>query len=327
MTKPLVSIHCITYNHENYIAQALEGFLLQKTNFPIEIVICDDASTDKTANIIREYADKYPNLIVPLLQSENQYSQGVKPGFDIVMPRCQGKYIAHCEGDDYWIDPYKLQKQVNFMEGNPEYSFIFHDCEILNQNSGSRQLRVGKRVIDETVDLVSAIKQNNMPTASILHRNVLDRNSTPGWSFRTKKGDYCLVILLAEKGLGKYLPDVMSVYRVHEGGVWSGNDHEYRNKEDINFFYLLYEYFSDTNVRATIKKRLNYCFIEKAFIKIKKGEIISGLYLYLRHINSINDTKKINEVKKILLAFKAGVFNLARKLSSFFNLKIKKPTV
>lgn len=89
----------------------------------------------------------------------------------------------------------------------------------------------------------------------------------------------------------------------------------------------MYEYFSDTNVRATIKKRLNYCFIEKAFIKIKKGEIISGLYLYLRHINSINDTKKINEVKKILLAFKAGVFNLARKLSSFFNLKIKKPTV
>lgn len=187
MTKPLVSIHCITYNHENYIAQALEGFLLQKTNFPIEIVICDDASTDKTANIIREYADKYPNLIVPLLQSENQYSQGVKPGFDIVMPRCQGKYIAHCEGDDYWIDPYKLQKQVDFMEGNPEYSFIFHDCEILNQNSGSRQLRVGKRVIDETVDLVSAIKQNNMPTASILHRNVLDRNSTQVGVLEPKK--------------------------------------------------------------------------------------------------------------------------------------------
>ncbi|WP_372644064.1 glycosyltransferase [Ancylomarina sp.] len=329
MSKPLVSINCITYNHGNYIAQALEGFLIQKTTFPIEIVICDDASTDNTASIIQEYVDKYPDLIIPLLQSKNQYSQGLKPDFDIVMPRCQGKYVAHCEGDDYWIDPYKLQKQVDFMEANPEYSFIFNDCEILDQSSGSRRLRVGDRVIDEVVDLESVIVQNNVPTASVLHRNILNSNSIPEWFFKTKKGDYCLVILLAEYGLGKYLSDVMSVYRVHEGGVWSGNDFEYRNKEDIKFFNLLYENFSDHKVRIAIKKRLNHCKLDRAFIKIRKGELISGFYMYLRYINLISDKKIQNELKKILGAFKSGLLCLVRKLFSncHTDLKVNKPVV
>ena len=112
----LVSICCITYNHEKYIRDAIEGFLMQKTDFPFEVLIHDDASTDGTADIIREYETKYPDIIKPIYQTENQYSKGIKISATYNYPRAKGKYIALCEGDDYWIDPYKLQKQVDFLE-------------------------------------------------------------------------------------------------------------------------------------------------------------------------------------------------------------------
>ena len=131
---PLVSISCITYNHEPYIVQALNGFLMQKTSFPFEVLVHDDASTDRTADIIREYEKKFPKIIKPIYQKENQYSKG----FTAVtatwnFPRAQGKYIALCEGDDYWIDENKLQIQVDFLERNPEYTMCFHNAEVLNE--------------------------------------------------------------------------------------------------------------------------------------------------------------------------------------------------
>lgn len=119
--KPLVSISCITYNHAPYIRQCLEGFITQKTNFAYEVLIHDDASTDGTSEIIQEYENKYPDIIKPIYESENQYQKGVPMGSEVWnVPRAQGKYIALCEGDDYWTDPNKLQKQVDYMEQHPE---------------------------------------------------------------------------------------------------------------------------------------------------------------------------------------------------------------
>ncbi|MGZ2368730.1 glycosyltransferase [Ancylomarina sp. YFZ004] len=329
MSTPLVSINCITYNQENYIAQTLEGFLMQETTFPIEIIVCEDASTDNTAKIIQEYADKHPDLIIPLIQKTNQYSQGISPGLEIVMPRCKGKYIALCEGDDYWTDPYKLQKQVDFLEANPEYTFTFHDYEILDENSGTKSLGIGNRKIDELVDLESIILKKNIATASVMHRNILTKQILPDWVLKITQGDYGLIILLAERGFGKYLSDVMSVYRIHGGGVWSGNNISYRNEEDIKFFNYLRDYFSDPNLRLTIDKRLNNCFLSKSYIKISKGEFVSGLSIFLRYINSVNEKKMQNELKKILGAFKSGLLCLVRKLFSYFHsdLKYKNPIV
>ncbi|MFK2238497.1 glycosyltransferase family 2 protein [Bacteroides fragilis] len=110
-TPPLVSIFCITYNHSSYIRQCLDGFLIQKTNFPFEVLIHDDASTDDTAGIIKEYEAKYPDIIKPIYQVENQYSKGLDINIVYNLPRARGKYIAMCEGDDYWIDPLKLQNK------------------------------------------------------------------------------------------------------------------------------------------------------------------------------------------------------------------------
>lgn len=125
MITPEVSICCITYNHAKYIRDALDGFLMQKTTFPIEIIIHDDASTDGTADIIREYEAKYPDIIKPVYQTENQYSKGVR-NFLTIFPMAKGKYIAMCEGDDFWTDPKKLQIQYDFMESHPDYSLCMH---------------------------------------------------------------------------------------------------------------------------------------------------------------------------------------------------------
>ncbi len=129
----VVTIRCITYNHEPYIRQCLNGFVMQKTNFKFEAIVHDDASTDGTAAIIAEFAKKYPDIIKPLYETENQYSKRDGSLQRIMNAHMHGKYIAYCEGDDYWIDPLKLQKQVDFLETNPEYVLCYTDFNILDQ--------------------------------------------------------------------------------------------------------------------------------------------------------------------------------------------------
>lgn len=125
-----VSVICTVYNHENFLKKCLDGFVMQKTNFPFEVIVHDDASTDHSADIIKEYAKHFPNLFKPVLQEENQYSKGINVMQDIILPVCKGKYIALCEGDDYWIDKSKLQIQYDFMENNPECSMCVHNTKI-----------------------------------------------------------------------------------------------------------------------------------------------------------------------------------------------------
>ena len=136
MDKPLNSICSITYNHAPYIRHCLDGFLMQKTNFKYEIIIHDDASTDGTTEIIKEYAEKYPDLIMPVFQTENQYSKGLRGLFvKFVFPHAKGKYIALCEGDDFWIDPYKLQKQVEILEKDQNITLVCSHRRILNNKT------------------------------------------------------------------------------------------------------------------------------------------------------------------------------------------------
>jgi len=153
--KPLVSVDCITYNHEAYIRDALEGFLMQKTNFTLEVLIHDDASTDQTANIIRKYEKDYPNIIKPIYQKENQFSKGKNVFREFQIPRIRGKYIAICEGDDYWTDPLKLQKQVDFLENNSEYGLVYSNIDRLNEKTNAMERSVFNnqlRIINNTFE-------------------------------------------------------------------------------------------------------------------------------------------------------------------------------
>lgn len=211
-TSPLVSIQCITYNHEKYIRDALEGFLMQKTTFPVEILIHDDASTDNTANIIREYQAKYPQLFKPIYQIENQYSQKKGVITKIQNERTKGKYIAKCEGDDYWTDPLKLQKQVDFLEENEEYSMCFHNAIIYETSAKRRSLFLFNNFTSDcTLSIEDIICSWAVPTASILcKREYID---LPDWLARIYSGDYSLLLSLFIKGKIRYLDTISSVYR------------------------------------------------------------------------------------------------------------------
>ena len=129
-----VSVLCLTYNHENYIADALSSFIQQKSNFKYEILVNDDCSTDRTTEIVKEYALKYPDIIKPIFHEENQYSKGVSPIRDILIPGAKGKYIAICEGDDYWIDDHKLQIQYDYMENHSECSLCVHNAYLVDED-------------------------------------------------------------------------------------------------------------------------------------------------------------------------------------------------
>lgn len=217
----LVSIICITYNHEKYIAQAIEGFLLQRTSFAYEILIHDDCSTDNTADIIRSYVESYPGLIKPIFQTVNQYSLGKKIT-PIVLPLCKGKYVALCEGDDYWTDPFKLQKQVNFLESNLDFVLSFHNSLVISENSRSASYVSNKsqKMICTSEDLA---KGNFIPTASCLFRNGLFYDF-PDWFNAFPVGDWPLFLLISQYGKIGFLDEVMGVYRIHSGGLWSSSN-------------------------------------------------------------------------------------------------------
>lgn len=210
---PVVSIICFAYNHEKYIKNALDGFAMQKTSFPFEVIVHDDASTDKTAEIVREYESKYPDIFRPIYQNVNQYSLGKGRVSKICYEAVTGKYIAMCEGDDYWIDPLKLQKQVDFLEGNPEYSFSMGSV-LLYDEQKKKTLKVAKYINNsdkEEYQLEDYLRKPFSQTSSFLFRQ--ETNIMPKWFFEVHAGDQSLVVINAKNGKIKYHKDLFSVYR------------------------------------------------------------------------------------------------------------------
>jgi glycosyltransferase involved in cell wall biosynthesis len=220
--QPLVSISCITYNHAPFLRKCLDSFLSQVTTFPFEVVIHDDASTDGTQDIILEYCDKYPGVFFPLLQKENQYSKGVRGMMaKFNFPRCRGKYIALCEGDDYWTDIEKLQKQVDVLETNPEVVLAGHDAMIINQNGelvSKSKLPPEKKRNCSSLELQ---KSFYVLTQSMCFRNLPFLKNMPPESFKSKMGDVFLISMLGQFGSFRYMPEIKpTAYRIHEKGIW-----------------------------------------------------------------------------------------------------------
>ena len=217
----MVSVYCAAYNHEKFIRDTLEGFVTQKTNFPFEVIVHDDASTDGTAQIIREYAEKYPTIIKPIYQTVNQYSQGINIVQTHIIPVVSGKYVAVCEGDDYWCDCNKLQKQLDFLESHPEYSACVHNTRKYNMNTGKETLFRTDGEQDLTIAHMIAHPGTSCHTSSFFYRVEYLRNRPAFVHSGCSVGDYPMTIYLTMEGKVRYFPDVMSFYRQFTKGSWT----------------------------------------------------------------------------------------------------------
>jgi glycosyltransferase involved in cell wall biosynthesis len=220
---PLLSICCITYNHEKYISQAVEGFLMQECNFDFEIVIGEDCSTDRTREILLEYKRKFPNKIRLVFPEQNLGPAG---NFINTFDKCKGKYVAFCEGDDFWIDVNKLQFQVDFLEENPEFSTCFHTVyELKNGEKTLSEVEYSKN--DGVYTIYDFALRSFIFTLSIVFRNNL-KGEFPIWFKDCALPDFGLHMLNGRFGKFKGFNKPMAVYRIHETGIFSMRSHEYK---------------------------------------------------------------------------------------------------
>lgn len=279
----MVSICCISYNHEPYIRQCIEGFVMQRTKFLYEILIHDDASTDNTQNIIKEYQEKYPDIIKPIYQKENQYSKGLNGSINATfnLPRARGKYIAMCEGDDYWTDPLKLQKQFDFMEANPDYSLCFHPAYVKFEDNIQEE-NLYRKWEDKDYSCLEILEQWTIPTASVFYRRDALKDeyhkisSNPDFLF----GDIVLFTYLGQQGKIKCINTYMSVYRRN---IKSVINIKHEGIEYIKHYAAMKSYI-DKECRQFIKKKESQFYTAEGLYKFVREKKIKGLILLLKGI-------------------------------------------
>lgn len=260
--KVLVSILCITYNHKDYIKQCLDGFIMQKTNFNFVAYVGDDCSTDGTTEIIKEYEQKYPHIIKGIYQTKNT---NIMRNFFDVANACKSKYVALCEGDDYWIDEYKLQKQVDFLESHPDYTICFHPVKVVYEGFDFKKPDELYPIIPEdcTLDTSLLLRRNFIQTNSVMYRwDFNDKHIEEYFPKDIMPGDWYLHLLHAQRGKIKMLPDTMSVYRRHLSGIFSDsindmNKHFLRHGlQLINFYFYVYK-----NITKSSQEYLHNIFL------------------------------------------------------------------
>lgn len=294
----MVSILTLAYNHEPYIRQCLDGIVMQQTNFKFELLIHDDASTDGTAEIIREYEAKYPEIVKPIYQTENQYSKHVPIGTTYLYPRAQGKYIALCEGDDYWTDPLKLQKQVDFLESHPDYVMCSHRFKQYMQKEGIYKDDWYGVISDSIVyDLDTLIHGGwyHHPLSVMFRSDKLNLQEYARYPYSM---DAVLFFHLLKKGPGIMLNEDMAVYRIHTGGVWSSINQENRFKNEFKARIGLYEVEQSYEAASFLRYQFAKCFGRKWMLQEWKT-MMESFKILSKHFGVTNTSKLF--LKKLLL--------------------------
>lgn len=256
-----VSIICNTYNHEKYIEDAIKGFVCQKTNFKYEVCIHDDASSDHTKEIIEKYEKLYPNLINAIIQTENQYSKGISVNA-INSARAQGEYIAFCEGDDYWTDPYKLQKQVNLFEKYPDCALVVHGSLIVNARNRFAKRKWLFTSEERNLSIEEVLESRGIVAAhnTYMYRNL--ENTFPDFFRNLGVWDTTRCIYFALNNSVYYIPEIMSVYRVGIKGSWNDRVRLDRVKlvkhyQKENHFYQQLNQYTEYKYNHVISKIMN----------------------------------------------------------------------
>jgi glycosyltransferase involved in cell wall biosynthesis len=313
MNKPLVSIRFMVYNNAPYIKEAIESVLMQQTNFKVELVVGDDFSTDNTLDIIKSYRDT-ENISIKILDRPigGQYWKDRKRlgrlhNFIDIIENCTGKYIALLDGDDYWTDPLKLQKQVDFLEANKNYAIVFTNGKVdYSDNSNSHLIYVKSdycetayKMFDvppETSDIYKLAKGNYIHTAGTLFRNWVKEESVPDYMYQVSIGDWPLYMFTATKGLIFYMNEETFGYRIHNSSIYSKKSESEKLKMSLGQFApILNSFFFDVRVRDVITK---YCTkSSKIYLSTCKNK--SDYNFFINFIESFNDSNK--ELKKELL--------------------------
>jgi glycosyltransferase involved in cell wall biosynthesis len=253
---PVVSVICATHNHQAFLAAALQGVLAQVTEFPFELIVRDDASTDGTADVLREFSNRYPRIIRAVYETENTYRKGVKPAA-VTYPMVRGAYIALCDGDDYWLDPRKLQTQHDFLRDNSEFVLCHHDVLVIDEVGGVR--RPAAHGLEPRDASAEALQRGiAFVNSTLFFRNCI--SSFPVEFFRVVNGDIFLISLLGQHGKGRFLVSVApAVYRQHRGGVWSMKSHRERLlSQCITALWLSHYYLRVPGAESLSKRQLGH---------------------------------------------------------------------
>lgn len=258
---PLVSVVVTTYNHKNYIAECLDSILMQQTSFPFEIILGEDESNDGTREICKEYAKNNPYKVKLFLRSRKDviYIDGKPTGrFNFIqnLKSASGKYIALCEGDDYWTDPLKLQKQIDFLEANPDYNICFHSVKLFNQDSELFEKDTITRKVKETTTVMDLAKGNFIHTPSVVLRNSF---KLPKWFEKVTLGDWTLYMIAIGNGKVKKINEIMGVYRLHSKSIWSKKPEMTRIKNTLTSLIFVNEniQFEFFDVKSALDQRIN----------------------------------------------------------------------
>jgi glycosyltransferase involved in cell wall biosynthesis len=302
-----LAVWMVTYDHEKYIAQAIESVINQKTTFPIRLYIGEDCSTDRTKEICIYYKNKFPHLIELIFTAENNMSQNSKNVYETCF-KSGAKYIALLEGDDYWTDPYKLQKQVDFLESNPDFVICYHDVEkIFDDDCVDAEVIAKEDNRSEISDIYDLAEGNFIYTPSCVFRNILD--PLPDWFFESAIGDWLLYLLLTEHG-GKiyHIKEKMAAYRIHNGGFFSTNNSmdyskQYKiNKRLADQLETQIKYFnSNTSITSAFKRKLFLSLNKLRLLALRNRDYKTARQTSLKMINLIS--RRIPEFKMALSLF------------------------
>lgn len=303
----MVTVLCTAYNQCQYIQYALDGFVQQKTDFCFEVIVHDDASTDGTTEIIKEYAEKYPDIIIPYYEQQNQYSQGVSI-FDLLMPHIRGKYIALCEGDDFWCDPQKLQKQVDSIENNAEIVACVHNAWKIDCISGekctySKRKESGFLSVDEIVQW----GEHGYATATLLVRK---EYFNPPKELKMKSvGDYPRAVFMVLTGKIFFIAECMAVYRYRANGSWTNTQNEdverFRdNVEDMIRMLKNADSYSNKKYHEIFQKQIESLFYTLSLQMMRKG---LPRKKYSQYWNNISFIKKMKIIALLDMPFFSSV--------------------
>lgn len=301
--KPIVSICCITFNHARYIRACLDGFIMQKTNFSFEVLINDDCSTDGTIDILKEYSERYPNIIKPIFHDENQYSKGIRRILaTFVYPKVKGKYVALCEGDDYWTDPLKLQKEVDFLESNPDYGLVYTGARVLQEKTGvlSENLSCQQNYVSLLTNEDRIITLTTCFRKELLNKFHQDITCCSQWLM----GDLPLWLYFSFYSKIKWLPEITGVYRFLENSA----SHSTNINKKIKFSLSAFEcrkYFDERfSYGQYFKQIATFEFNDLCKISICYNKSISKVLFDFVRKNSLFSLKNI--IKIALYSTKIG---------------------